>query len=251
MFLVSCASAPKDTGAASEKTEATVFQPEYSDFLYPEVSRLSNGEWAPYTATVNPYTKLPEPDVSAEIRQAYADGLQSLESKDYTNARNQFLSITKAQPALSGPWLQLGNLAIRQERWSDAEDFFTQAIDANDWNTHAWLGLGIVQRQQGNMEEAAQSYREALKRWPDFARAHRNLAILLDLYLNDAESAQAHYEAYQILTGFEDEQANDWVTEISRRTGIDRAMPVFKGSDPAVRKSSDVAGDSETDGGDR
>ena len=52
---------------------------------------------------------------------------------------------------------------------------------------------------------------------PNFADAERNLAILLDLYLDDPQAALPHYERYQLLTQGADTQVTAWVAELKAR----------------------------------
>lgn len=228
-LLTACSTAPViEQPDVAEPVETAVYEPVYAEFIFPKAQRSPEGEWLPYQPSQDPYNRLPAPVISADIKQQYRAALAEAERGSPDDAKKTLLSITEAAPDLSSPWFQLGTLEADRQQWSDAANFFQQAIKVNEWNSSAWLGLGISQRQQGEMEAAEVSYREALKRWPDFPQAHRNLAILLDLYLNDAVAAQPHYEAYQILTDFNDTEANDWVTEISRRTGIEWAMPLYE-----------------------
>ena len=50
---------------------------------------------------------------------------------------------------------------------------------------------------------------------------HRNLAVLLDLYLAQPGAALEHYEAYQRLEGGADSDVAAWLVEL--RTRVNRA----------------------------
>ena len=49
--------------------------------------------------------------------------------------------------------------------------------------------------------------------------AECNLAILLDLYLDEPAAALPHYERYQVLAGEADKKAAAWVVELQGRLG--------------------------------
>ena len=50
-----------------------------------------------------------------------------------------------------------------------------------------------------------------------YARAHLNLGILFDLYLQDLEKALQQYRKYQKLTSDENTQVAGWIIDIERR----------------------------------
>ena len=80
--------------------------------------------------------------------------------------------------------------------------------------------LGIAQRQQGRFAEARATYERALVADVGLADAECNLAILLDLYLDDPAAALPHYERYQLLTGDADPRVTAWLAELRTRLGL-------------------------------
>ena len=109
---------------------------------------------------------------------------------------------------------------MQKDDLKGAESLYRAALIINPDNINAAIGLAKVQRQQGHYLDAQNSYANALSRWPDFPEAHANLAVLYDLYLNNAELAQQHMEAYLFLNGYRDKQVLQWFEELKQRTGI-------------------------------
>jgi hypothetical protein len=71
---------------------------------------------------------------------------------------------------------------------------------------------------RGQFRDAAASYEKAIAANDTFAAAHRNYAVLLDLYLGDPERALTELERYKELTG-EDKPVTGWIAELRQRTG--------------------------------
>ena len=59
----------------------------------------------------------------------------------------------------------------------------------------------------------------AIKANPSYAPAHRNLGVLLDLYLEDPLTAQTEFETYKTLTG-EDKPVSGWLAELRARNKV-------------------------------
>jgi tetratricopeptide (TPR) repeat protein len=77
--------------------------------------------------------------------------------------------------------------------------------------------LGIVFRQAGRFSDARAAYEQALVADPGLADAECNLAILLDLYLDDPAAALPHFERHQALTGETDQKVAAWLAELRKR----------------------------------
>lgn len=155
--------------------------------------------------------------VPAGAREGMENAHGLYEGGDLDGAAQQLLLVTQTWPELSGPWLNLG---IVQQRTGDseaAEQSLRAAIAANDSNVYAWNQLAALLRDAGRFDEAQQSYEAALQRWPDYGDAHRNLGILLDLYLHQPQAALEHYRAAQAVLEEPDRQLAGWIVELERR----------------------------------
>ena len=72
----------------------------------------------------------------------------------------------------------LGKLAVNND--SDrAEDHFKRALEADPRHHRALTNLGNIELEHGQVKQAIERYREAIKLEPDYATAHNNLAAAL------------------------------------------------------------------------
>ena len=77
---------------------------------------------------------------------------------------------------------------------------------------------GLLYRKKGRFDEARAMYEQALAAYPNYYPAHRNLGILCDLYLNDLESAMAHYQVYSQAMP-KDNKVKLWIADLQARMG--------------------------------
>ena len=83
----------------------------------------------------------------------------------------------------------------------------------------ALTGLGLVYRNTGRFALAAEAYRSALQSNPAYGPALLNLAILLDLYLQQPAAALEQYRAYQATLPEPDAKVGSWIREVEIRAG--------------------------------
>ena len=221
-----------------------------ADVPLPRQDYNSAGEKVPYVPLPNPYTT-GDATVSREAKSIFVVASDRLRGGDLGGASAKFTMLTEKHPSLSGPWVKLGEIAEKQEKYVDAIEHYKKAISVNRNNVNAYIALGLVQRRQGLFAGAHHAYLGALGVWKDFPEAHLNLAILYDLYLNKAEAAQKHYEAYYFLTGEKDKKVNKWLVEVKQRTGIEGSfvdIPPMQAAKVSEEKPDDTVSVATTRG---
>jgi tetratricopeptide (TPR) repeat protein len=159
------------------------------------------------------------PKAPARANSEYARALQLMRGGDSTQAILDFQVMTQSYPDLSGPYANLGILYRNANQLAEAEAAFAKATERASWDAATWNEYGLTLRQAGKFPEARAAYEKATAANPSYAPAHRNLGVLLDLYLDDPISAQAELETYKTLTG-EDKTVNGWIAELRSRNRV-------------------------------
>jgi tetratricopeptide (TPR) repeat protein len=157
--------------------------------------------------------------VSDEVRADYEKAVHMLKESQYEPAIPLLLKVTEHDPAVTALKAANVDLGMAYEGAGDldsAEASLNTALQLNAHQPVVYNELGLVHGRKKEFAKARASYEAALKESSDFQYAHRNLAIVCDLYLGDYACALEHYEAYSRLVP-DDADVVKWIADLSKR----------------------------------
>jgi tetratricopeptide (TPR) repeat protein len=188
-----------------------------------------------------PAAAAPQPVVSeTPPAQAQADfdrAVGLMRAGNQAAAEAQFQQLAAAYPSFAGPDINLGILYRKGGRLDQSEEALKSATARNNTSAVAWDELGVTLRMRGEFAAAASAYERAIGADANFAPAHRNLAVVLDLYLGDPERALSELERYQELAG-EQKPVSLWIAELRQRTGKKKPAAAPAPATPAATPQS-------------
>ncbi|MEM6818446.1 MAG: tetratricopeptide repeat protein [Pseudomonadota bacterium] len=156
-------------------------------------------------------------EIPQAIANDYANAQTLLSVEDYAGAVQILEPLAQSAPEYPAIATTLAIAWRQMERSDDALSMLQSTLAVHDGYAPGWNEVGILHREAGRFADAEAAYLKAVTVNPDYALAHFNFGILLDLYLAQHSRALEHYERYQSLVPDEDKQVKRWIADISRR----------------------------------
>ncbi|MGD1075144.1 MAG: tetratricopeptide repeat protein [Thermodesulfovibrionales bacterium] len=104
--------------------------------------------------------------------------------------------VLKRDPKNVGAWIELGNIFMDSDRFSEAVDSYQKALDLDPKNVNVRVDMGTCYRNIGKPNKAVEEYKKALQINPDHLNAHKNLGIVLAFDLKERAEAIKELEKY-------------------------------------------------------
>jgi len=156
--------------------------------------------------------------INDALRKDFTSAVAMLNDQDYVNAIDLLQKIIEQSPGVTAPYINIAIAYQHTGKAEQAEGHLKTALNLVPGHPVACNQYGLLYRKSGRFEEAREIYEKALKSFPEYYPAHRNLGILCDLYLNDPACALKHYEIYS-LSMPEDSHVKMWIADLRARLG--------------------------------
>lgn len=116
---------------------------------------------------------------------------------EYENAEQHCMSLWRQEPENTGVLLLLSSIHFQCRRLDKSAYFSHLAIKQNPLLAEAYSNLGNVYKERGQLQEALDNYRHAVRLKPDFIDGYINLAAALVAAGDMEQAVQAYVTALQ------------------------------------------------------
>lgn len=231
LWLTACSSTPSKTEDTASSGEPDLVAQLRERMASGKIQRQTKAiEFAPTAAandtslettnakvvTIDPVKQQMVAAVAADYKQALA----LMANNQDNEALDLLQKVADKSPELAGPVNNQIVILLRQSKFEDAEKKADQAVKVNSKNAVAYNLKGLALREQGKFKDAKVAYEKAVELDPKYAKAHYNLGVLCDLYLQELPTALSHYEQYQALQSTPDTTVAKWIIDLQKRTGV-------------------------------
>ncbi|NJK62516.1 MAG: tetratricopeptide repeat protein [Synechococcaceae cyanobacterium SM2_3_1] len=101
------------------------------------------------------------PALTQSIDQLHNQGVQLYNEGSYEAASERFLAALKINPKAIAPLEYLGGSLLRLQRYQDAVDILSRALEINPYDADNLYDLGVAYDHLGELEPAAENYRKS------------------------------------------------------------------------------------------
>jgi tetratricopeptide (TPR) repeat protein len=145
-------------------------------------------------------------------------GIEKMNAGKFFAAEHDFKFMLRSFPNHPQALLEIGTLALKQNKPEIASPFYKKAIELYPLTASNYIVYGIFLHQQNEYDKAVDMYKNALKLDPNLSEAHYNLGLSL-VKLKKYDDALFHakkaYELDYPLPGLRNmlKKANAWSNE--------------------------------------
>ncbi|HUI46258.1 MAG TPA: tetratricopeptide repeat protein [Nitrospirota bacterium] len=181
---------------------------ETAPFTGPSVERLTNGQQG--------FVIHDNPIMNAESREDFGNAVKLLNDGKNEKAIELLSKVTLRSPGVAAPHIDIAVAYMRTGKTGPAEEHLKTALGLIPGHPVASNEYGLLLRRSGRFREAREVYQKEIARFPEYLPVHKNLGILLDLYMDDPEDALREFETYAAGAP-SDTQVKTWIAELTMR----------------------------------
>ncbi|XP_073976019.1 O-linked N-acetylglucosamine (GlcNAc) transferase sxc isoform X1 [Rhodnius prolixus] len=158
-----------------------------------ELQQLSSGGDATIYVLGAAHDAIPQTPKLSLLELAHRE----YQSGDYENAERHCMQLWRQETNNTGVLLLLSSIHFQCRRLDKSAHFSTLAIKQNPMLAEAYSNLGNVFKERGQLQEALDNYRHAVRLKPDFIDGYINLAAALVAAGDMEQAVQAYVTALQ------------------------------------------------------
>ena len=158
-----------------------------------------------------------EAPVNSQAQAGFDAARAHLRAGRTAEAERGFRDVIARHPELGGAHANLGLILRSAGKHDESVAALEQAAKVSPKQSVFHNQLGVSYRHKGQFQKARNAYEQAIALDENYADAHLNLGVLLDLYLGETALALAHYERYLALSPAGDPTVGKWVADLKNR----------------------------------
>ena len=207
IILASCAAGTKALPVPDE-TKAQSVPAKTVTFAGPSVERFTTGQQG--------FVIHDDPAMDAQSREEFDRAVKLLNDGNNDKAIDLLSKVIQRYPGVTAPHINIAVAYLRTGKTNIAEEHLKTALGLIPGHPVASNEYGLLLRRAGRFKEAREVYEKEVARFPEYLPVHKNLGILLDLYMDDPQDALHEFTTY-LTSAPSDSEVKAWITELRVR----------------------------------